>query len=247
MKQKIAALLTCLPLMGGASGVLADAAADIKQLNETIEKQLPQLKGAEIRETPIAGLYEVLSDNRLLYLSPDANFMVNGDIIDLEKQANVSRDRRNGLGMAAINDMPDSKLVVFKGKDSEKPRSITVFTDTSCPYCSKLHADVEALNAAGITVRYMLYPRAGMGSPAAKTLESVFCADDPLKAMTMAKARQEIEPKTCDHPIEEHMSVANLIGLRGTPLIFLDNGQRLDGYVPSKQLIEMLENSPPAS
>ena len=62
-----------------------------------------------------------------------------------------------------------------------------VFTDTSCPYCSRLHEEIGALSDANIRVRYLLYPRAGLDSDAAKQLESVWCSDDPQNAMTIAK------------------------------------------------------------
>ena len=71
--------------------------------------------------------------------------------------------------------------------DNYSGRSITVFTDTSCGFCRKLHQEIDQILDAGIAVRYLLFPRAGLGSAAHKNLESVWCSDNPQEAMTVAK------------------------------------------------------------
>ena len=54
-------------------------------------------------------------------------------------------------------------MIVFP---AEKERhTITVFTDLDCGYCRKLHKEIDQFNAEGITVRYLMFPRAGVGSP----------------------------------------------------------------------------------
>ncbi len=49
--------------------------------------------------------------------------------------------------------------------------------------------------------------------------------------------------KTCDNPVDEHMEVAGALGLRGTPLIVLDDGRMQPGYVPAKRLSRLLEQN----
>ena len=39
-----------------------------------------------------------------------------------------------------------------------------IFTDIDCGYCRKLHKEVPELNRLGVAVRYLAYPRAGIGS-----------------------------------------------------------------------------------
>jgi len=80
-----------------------------------------------------------------------------------------------------------------------------------------------------VRVRYLLFPRAGLDSQAHKDLESVWCADNPQEAMTVAKSGGSVEAKSCENPIELHVTLAEQIGLRGTPLIYLDNGERIPG------------------
>jgi thiol:disulfide interchange protein DsbC len=120
-----------------------------------------------------------------------------------------------------------------------------VFTDISCGYCRRLHAELDTLLDAGVRVRYLLFPRAGMGSQGQKDLESVWCADDPQAAMTNAKAGGKIEPKSCDNPIAKHVALAERVGLRGTPLIYTDSGEKIPGYREASALVKMIEASKP--
>jgi len=66
---------------------------------------------------------------------------------------------------------------------------------------------------------------------------SVWCADDRQAALDIAKGGGEIEDKTCDNPIKDHLKLARELGVRGTPAIVLENGQLLPGYVPVDKLI----------
>ncbi len=71
-------------------------------------------------------------------------------------------------------------------------------------------------------------------------LESVWCASDPHAAMTEAKAGRSIPPASCPNPIGEHVDVAKAVGLRGTPLIYLDDGTMVPGYRPATELVQMV-------
>ena len=75
-----------------------------------------------------------------------------------------------------IEDLDEAGMVVFSPHDVKS--TITVFTDTSCGYCVKLHREIGQTIAGGVKVRYLGYPRAGVNSPSFKTLVSAWCADN---------------------------------------------------------------------
>jgi thiol:disulfide interchange protein DsbC len=95
-------------------------------------------------------------------------------------------------------------------------------------------------NDAGIRIRYLFYPRAGIGSDSYDKAVSVWCADDRKAAMDKAKAGGEVERKTCDNPVDEHMAIGEQIGLRGTPAIVTETGELIPGYVEPKRLAARL-------
>lgn len=107
-------------------------------------------------------------------------------------------------------------------------------------YCRKLHQEVPELNALGIQVDYMAYPRAGMGSKSWDKAVSAWCADDRKQAMTDAKQGKTIPDKNCDNPVEAQYRLGQRLGVTGTPAILLENGEIIRGYMPADALAKGL-------
>lgn len=223
---------------------VAAAQENLEQLESEINKRLPDLKVSSISETPMEGVYELISGGQIYYIGSGGRFILDGDLIDLETRANLTNDRLGSIHIGLINAMDESEMLVYQPEE-DTGRSITVFTDTSCGYCRKLHQELDMILDEGIAVRYLLFPRAGVGSPAHKNLESVWCATDPQEAMTTAKSGGSVPEVTCENPIAAHMSLAEQVGLRGTPLIYLDTGQQIPGYRPAAELIELVAAGKP--
>ena len=127
--------------------------------------------------------------------------------------------------------------------EKEVKHTISVFTDIDCGYCRKLHQEMAEYNKHGIKVRYLAYPRAGVGSEAYEKAVSVWCADDRQKAMTAAKTGGELKQKTCDNPVEAQFMLGQQLGISGTPALMLEDGQIFPGYVPADRLITMLDKA----
>lgn len=154
----------------------ADTGAEqaIRKSLETLQLDVPV---ESISASPLAGLYEVkLKGSRVLYASADGQFIVrimfqlkDGKPVNLTEQA-----ERVGVAKL-INGIPVAETVVYPAIGETKSH-ITVFTDTTCPYCHKLHAEVPQLNKMGIEVRYVAFPRQGLGSPGDQQLQAVWCS-----------------------------------------------------------------------
>ncbi len=216
-----------------------------QQLRAALAELAPDLPITTIKESVLPGIYELVSDAQIYYLSPDARFMLDGSIVDLQEQVNISEQRRGVLQMALIDEVPEDQMIVFNNENGDADRWITVFTDTDCGFCQKLHREINDITDANIRVRYLMFPRAGMQSRSQDELQSVWCADDQQEAMTIAKTGGNVPPATCENPIQSHVDLAGQIGLRGTPLIYLDDGTKIPGYRPAAELIEMVTESEP--
>lgn len=214
------------------------------EVPESLTKALKDLTPetpTSVKETPVKGLYEVLVGGEVVYLNADASYLIRGEMIDLKNKVNLTDLTLNGERKKLMDSLPDSDTVMFKPKGDTK-HTITVFTDIDCPYCVKLHQEMDAYHEAGIAVRYALYPRAGFGSSSYDKLQNVWCADDQNVAMTQSKSGQKIETKACDNPIKEHVALAQKLGVTGTPAIVLEGGQLLPGYRPAKALAPILDH-----
>ncbi len=232
MFRKIAILIVAVlipPVVAVAGDPIPDAVL------ATGNRLITDFSTSNVKASPVSGLYEIIVGPRLLYISADGRYIIRGDVIDIDRGENVSESARKQVRIDAVNDLGEDGMIVFAPQDVE--RTITVFTDVTCPYCSKLHNEVGQLNKAGIKVRYLAFPRAGVSSAAYDQMVSVWCADDPQKAMTDAKAGRPVDPKRCDNPVTEHFQMGQLVGVSGTPTIILEDGSIIGGYVPAKELI----------
>jgi thiol:disulfide interchange protein DsbC len=206
------------------------------------------LNGAQpdsIRSAAIPGLYEVIVGGQVLYLSEDGQFVVQGDILDLGSRANLTDQRRGELRGAALSSVDEKDMVVFAPEGPAK-HTVTVFTDIDCGYCRKMHSQMAAYNKEGIKIRYLLFPREGVGSESYNKAVSVWCSDNRQDAMTKAKRGDNVDRKTCDNPVQAQYELGQKLGVRGTPSMILENGEMLPGYVPPAQLTQLLaENKTP--
>jgi len=224
----------------GLASTFALAADPEKAIRESLEAIQPDMPIEAIAESPMEGVYQVqLKGGRQLYASADGQFVIQGYMFQFKdgQATNLTEQAQSRSVAKAIEAIPASEMVVFA---PEKPKThITVFTDTDCGYCQKLHSEVPELNRLGVEVRYMAFPRQGMGSHGATTLTSVWCAKDRQAAMNKAKAREEVAAASCDNPVAEQYELGQLIGVQGTPAIVLEDGQIIPGYQPAPQLAEL--------
>lgn len=214
------------------------------------EADKPDLKGLQavlggtkadaVTNSAIPGLFEVIVGSQILYVSADGRYAIQGDIIDLSARSNLTESRRGALRLQAIGAVGEANMVVFAPAADKVKHSVTVFTDIDCGYCRKLHSEIASYNQYGIKVRYLMFPRAGIGSESYQKAVSVWCSDNRPEALTRAKRGEDIPPKTCDNPVKSQYELGQALGVRGTPSIVLDDGEMIPGYVPPAQLAQIL-------
>jgi thiol:disulfide interchange protein DsbC len=236
----------CSDAVGESPNAGADDSAPSASASEAaferIRSRLSAQIGAEpgeIRPTPVDNLFETVIGGQVVYISGDGHYLVTGNLIDIQNRSNLTADREREVRLSRINQLDPQDMIVFGPEQSPK-HTLTVFTDVECPYCQRLHEEVDALNEAGIAVRYLLYPRAGLGSQSYKTSVDIWCADDPQKALTEAKQGKAVPDAECDAPIRKIMQVAQTVGMSGTPYMLTDEGQAIPGYRPAEELIKAL-------
>lgn len=209
----------------------ADVAARVQA---SLAKLDPDLKADGVRTTPVPGLYEVAIGPRLVYMTGDGRYLIQGGISDVEKREDLTEPRRNAIRLEVINAISEDQMVVFGPKDA--PHTVTVFTDIDCGFCRRLHSDIAKYNANGIRIRYLFMPRTGTGSESYQKAVNVWCAKDRQQAMTDAKAGKDVPAQDCKNPVDDHLALAELIGINGTPALILPDGELLPGYVPADRL-----------
>ncbi|MFY0655857.1 MAG: DsbC family protein [Neptunomonas phycophila] len=215
-----------------------------EQIQTQIKKIDASIPVVSIEKAPIPGMYEVeLGSGEVLYTDEKGEFFLLGNLYQLsdaegfvsltEKKQNAQREKE----MAALD---DSDLVIYPAQGAEKA-SVFVFTDVDCPYCRKLHDEVPKLQAQGVTVKYLAFPRQGPGSPVHKKMESIWCAEDRNAAMDQSKQGKSVASATCENPVIDQYMLGQKAGVTGTPAIVTAQGKLIPGYMPASRLIELIK------
>jgi thiol:disulfide interchange protein DsbC len=213
------------------------------RVTRLLQKRVGNANIDDVRETSVKGIWQARIGNQYVYLLDEGKYAITGDLIDLQNGRNVTALSRRATVIQTIAEFPDDDLVVFAAKGESKA-TLNVFTDTSCPYCQKLHGEIDKLQEAGITVRYLPYARGGKTGPGYETLKSVWCARDRNQAMTDAKNNRfdGLPSGDCAQAemIDRGYRAGNQVGIRGTPALIKSNGEKIEGYVPYLELIPQL-------
>lgn len=216
--------------------------ASDEDLQQKITALKAELKGkfrsepTSIKPSHLPNIFEVMYGTEVVYFSADGKYFLAGDMIELNTRRNISDVAKQSV-RKQILDAQDNKPVVFKAKNEK--HVLTVFTDIDCGFCAKLHREMAEINANGITVKYLMFPRAGIHSHSYEKAVSMWCADDQHQMMTDAKARKEIPNNQCkNHPIRDQYQLGRELGVNGT-----STGVMLPGYMPADRLLATLEQS----
>lgn len=231
-------LLSLLLLL--AQNVLA--ADDLDVVKKTLAKIMPGVEPQSITSTPIPGIYEVNYGAQVYYIERSGKYLFQGELIDLERRASLTEETKSKYRKSLMSRMDESSMIVYSPKKEVK-HTITVFTDIDCGYCRTLHQGMQAMNDLGIKVRYLAYPRAGIGSSSYQKIVNVWCAKDRKVAMTRAKAGERVKSEACNHPVDIHFNLGKELGVNGTPALFLDDGTHFAGYMPPDRLIQALDDT----
>jgi thiol:disulfide interchange protein DsbC len=229
-----------------ASGRLFYMTSDGKYL---LQGRVTDLKASK-KPTVIPGIDEFVSGSKLFYVSGDGNYFIEGSLIDVKSNKDLTEARLGEGRIAALDKLGVNNMIVFKPKPPKKANHVVyIFTDIDCGYCRKLHSEIEQYMTAGIEIRYLFFPRAGVGSDSYNKAVAVWCAKDKEKdknkvrqdALTKAKKGDSIDMEQCDNPVKAHMQLGEEFGASGTPMLVTEKGTIIPGYVNAISLAQGLE------
>ena len=187
--------------------------------------------------TDMDGIYWVTAEGLPPFFADKAGkHIIQGQIIAVGQGApvDISAALVATTAQEALKAVDKKDMVIYPAKGATKA-IIYAFTDADCGYCRKLHSEIDDINARGVEVRYLAWPRSQESVP---KMEAIWCSEDRHAAMNQAKIGANIQAPSCVNPVQEHMALGTKLGVRGTPAIFTEAGQQIGGYLPAAQLAE---------
>ena len=240
-------MLKSLRALAGLFALVWVASSCAEQTNhgkvlEKLKDSRPDFEFGEVKKTPLEGIYQTqVAGGPIIYIVESGEYFFAGDLYKVEENdiVNLAERAMDETREQQLSSLSTGDMIVFA---PENPRAyVYVFTDVDCYYCQKLHQEVPALNDMGIEVRYLAYPRAGVGSPSYRKIASAWCAKDPNESLTRLKAGETIPDNVCDpNPVAEQFKLGGTLGVTGTPALVTAEGRLVPGYLPADKLVKEL-------
>jgi thiol:disulfide interchange protein DsbC len=223
------------------AGVVPVVSADALDKDE-LAAVLPGVAIDHIADSPISGIYEIAVGTNVAYVSDDGKYLLQGELFDLDSSENLTELSRSKARVDLLASVDPDTMIVFGPEDKPAEHRVIIFTDIDCGYCRKLHQEIKEINALGIEVEYLFFPRSGPGTESWSKAGDVWCAQNRNEALTAAKAGSDVTARKCEGtPVQTHYDLGQRVGVRGTPAIFSESGVQLGGYLPAEALLGRLE------
>ena len=213
---------------------------ETEQARKSIQESYPDLSIESIKKVD-ENFFEVIIHGEIFYLSSDYKYFIAGNVINVKTKENITEVSRKSRRLSILENLNAENMIIYKPNKTNY--ILTIFSDTSCPYCQKLHEELDELIENNIEVRYILFPRFGQNTEAYVQMISIWCSDNQKTALDNVFNDENIEQNTqCDNPLNENLELAQKLSVTGTPMIFTENGSVIPGYQPAKEIIKFLSS-----
>lgn len=197
----------------------------------------------DVAPAPMKGWQQASIGTQVLYVSDDGRYALSGTLLDLKARRNLTELVQIEIAARILANASKQPLHVYKAQ-AEPVGRIYVFTDPTCSYCTKLHKELPELQARGVEVVYLAFPRGGVDSPGYAPLAAAICREDRSAALDQAFGGVPMEAVPCPNALLDHYRAGERLQLSGTPGIFAEDGRQLGGYLSPDQLVAALAAKP---
>ncbi|HAD05029.1 MAG: hypothetical protein A2091_10145 [Desulfuromonadales bacterium GWD2_61_12] len=220
-------LLLSVPVGGNAADTPDPAVAAARLFAE----RFPELSAKTVQPSPIAGLFEVQLDNRIIYFAPESGLLLVGDLWAPHGE-NLTRKRMTEI-MAAQAEIMAAKVAAIPLdkalKIGDGKHVVIEVTDPDCPYCRK---GDEFLALRDDLTRYIFFMPLAMHPDAPKKAAYILSAKNPelaLAEVSAGKYDQQPLPEFKDNGrLVEQETVVRKLGITSTPNYWI-NGTFVSG------------------
>ena len=223
-----------LALALASLGAFAQEATIRKNLTERLPK-LPPID--EISKTPMEGLYEVrVNQSEIFYTDAQGNFLIQGNLIDVRAQEDLTEKRQAKLTEIDFKDLPiKDAFTIVRGNGKRK---VAVFEDPNCGYCKRFERDLTKID--NVTVHVFLYPILSQDS--VDKSRNIWCAKDKGKAFLDWMVK-DVTPTAanCDTAaLARNLEFGKKNRITGTPTLIFANGTRVPGAIGADRVEKLL-------
>jgi thiol:disulfide interchange protein DsbC len=227
-----------IPLIAGALLLAGTAWSQDAAIRKNLTERIPQLPQIdEISKSPMPGLYEIrVNGNEIYYTDAEANYLVQGNLIDTRQKRNLTEERIAKLSAIDFDALPfKDAFTIVRGNGKRK---LAVFEDPNCGYCKRFEKDLQKVN--NVTIYLFLYPI--LSKDSGEKSKNIWCAKDKARAWQDWMVR-DVPPAaaSCDSAaIARNVELGRKFRITGTPTLVFADGSRVPGAVGADQVEKRL-------
>jgi thiol:disulfide interchange protein DsbC len=226
----------CAALGASIAHATDDATSTLMQ---TLQKRFPTIRINAVQPSPVPGLYQVIAGDQVVYTDASGDHMIVGRMMDTKTRQDMSAQALNSFYTIDFKSLPFGKAIrIVKGNGEHK---IALFADPDCPFCRQLEQSMQSVT--NVTVYLFLFPLEQVHPHAMADATAIWCSPDRGSAWTNWMLNRTPIPtggSCANSPIANISVLADSLHVHSTPTIFLENGKRIDGAVPTSQLQGMI-------
>jgi thiol:disulfide interchange protein DsbC len=207
------------------------------KVDDVLNVKLSEVPGLWALETVIQG------KTIPLYLDFSKKYIISGNVIRLQDGLNVTpQPPQPTVSIADVAAIPIKDAVILG--DPKAPKKIIVFDDPECPFCQKLHLEMEkiVLTRKDIAFLIKMFPLESHPNSYQKA-KAIICTKS-AKMLADSLAGQQLPPPVCEtDQIEQNRKLAGELHINSTPTLIFPNGKVISGYRPAEVILSTLENN----
>lgn len=186
-----------------------------------------------VQAAPVAGLYEVQTGDQLVYTDQAVSYFIVGRILGSTDHVDHTAARMAAIRQADFKALPLNlaiKTVRGNGK-----RELVLFEDPNCPYCKRLHKNLQGLT--DVTIHTFVTTLISPDS--IRKASAIWCAAQPAQALGAWMERGQAPAPaaaSCGFPDGDIAALSRRLDINGVPTMLLKDGTRLVGVVELAEL-----------
>ena len=193
----------------------------------------PKIKVLQIRTGPVKYLweidYEVNGKKGLVYIDFPKKHLFSGNLIDLRDKKNLTQ-----YSLAEINKINSSQIplqdAIILGRKNAKHK-IIVFTDPDCPFCAKLHHEMNKVVRERKDIAFYIKMFPLKIHPGAYEKAKAIVCERSLKLLEDAYDKKPLPaPKCKTSVVDDNIKLAEKLGITGDPTVVLPDGRIFTGF-----------------
>ncbi|PLX79160.1 MAG: protein-disulfide isomerase [Desulfuromonas sp.] len=203
---------------------------------------------ADFAEVP--GLFQVNVEKdgqkATVYLDFSKQYLFAGQIFKITDEATKPEKKVEKLSRDQYDAIPTTDALLLGDRLAEK--KVIVFTDPECPYCIKLHPELEKVVEQDPNIAFLIkmFPLASHPNSYEKS-KSIICSQS-LDVLEKSFAGENVAAPACEtDAVDRTLKLVKDYGIRSTPTLILPEGTVAPGYRKAEDLINLINAFPAES